>query len=102
MVKFSSSQLVEYYRRHLGYLANDELQSTEAAIVLIARSQLADQWALLSEDERNVIESLDEFLARKYDLLACVLPSSTAVNPAHWWWRLHEGPHVRDRRPAVV
>ena len=97
MVKVEGEKLLNYYQRHLHYLANDEEQGTEALLVLIARSQIEDAWASWTANQRKTIEQLDELLMQKRDLFELVLPNPEEKDRQHWWWFLHEGPQVRQK-----
>jgi hypothetical protein len=95
VIKIEGEKLLNYYRRHLGYLANNEEQGTEALLALIARSQIEDTWQSWTEEQRTLIHQADNMLIQKRKLIELVLPNAEGQDRRHWWWFLHEGPQVR-------
>lgn len=70
--------------------------------VLVARDDLEDQWAELTQDEQTLIESLDEILASKHEIVSEVLPTAAGHERRRWWWFLHEGPQVKNEAERLA
>lgn len=70
--------------------------------VLIARDVLENRWAELTSEERTRIESLDNILASKHDIVSEVLPTADRYERRRWWWHLHEGPQVKDEAERLA
>ena len=102
MVDLPSLNLVDYYRRHLGFLDDRDFSYEESMNVLVARDDLEDQWAELTHQERTLIESLDNILASKHEIVSEVLPTAVRYERHRWWWYLHEGPRVKSEAEQLA
>ncbi|MBA2452213.1 MAG: hypothetical protein H0V47_03515 [Chloroflexia bacterium] len=102
MVTFPPIDLVDYYRRHLSYLDDRETSYEESLNVLIARDDLENQWTELTQQDRELIESLDNMLASKHEIVSEVLPTAVKYERRRWWWHLHEGPQVKSEAERLA
>jgi hypothetical protein len=101
--------LLERYRRYLVVMDEwaaswdgerlDLLSPGEAFDILSIRDRLAE--ARLAPAERAQLERLDDLLIRYRDVVAGNAPPDIAAPPERWWWRLDEGPRVRDEARAA-
>ena len=61
---------------------------------LAARDSIAENWNLLSDEQRKIVLYLDEILKKEKVIVSTVLhaPSSTpqARAEGRWWWFLNE------------
>lgn len=79
-------------------LDDEDTYDTDALLALIERDGIEDRSDKLSEDQKRHLFKLDEILASKHERVADVLPTEFSYEEPYkrWWWRLHEGPRVRE------
>jgi DNA replication initiation complex subunit (GINS family) len=102
MVDLPSLHLVDYYRRHLGFLDDRDFSYEESMNVIVTRDVLEDQWDELTSEERALVESLDNILASKHKIVSEVLPTMDKHERHRWWWHLHEGPQVKSEAERLA
>jgi hypothetical protein len=90
--------MIDAYAKYVGWIAIEEDNwETFAWEALIIRSELAEQWAMLSTAEAQRVERADERLAGCVGQLQDILPGAGDYPRSHWWWHLYEGPEVREQ-----
>lgn len=77
-------------------LDDEDTYDTDALLTLILRDGIEDLRSELSEEQSKELERLDKILASKHERVSEVLPSYVPHDWSRWWWRLHEGPQVRE------
>lgn len=72
----------------------DLLAPSEVIDLLCVRDEIAEQ--SLDAEQRRETDRLDDLLLKHRRLIAENIAPRTGEPNARWWWRLHEGPQVRE------
>jgi hypothetical protein len=68
---------------------------------VITRSMVEDVWSQLTPDEQKAVHAADHLLVDHWEQVAELLLDPRGHPRTHWWWYLHEGPHVREEARKV-
>ena len=94
-------QLFRIYAQQTKNLDDPDEPTNETLLVLATRESIERR--VLSDEQRQQLEQLDDELVKRWKILAEFLPNPNAPDDYHrWWWFLHEGPQVREQARALA